>query len=74
MWGSSPSIDVARNQVYIATGNNYELPENLTKCLAALGPLNTNNTAAALECEAKYGQGNYHNSIVALNMTSGAVK
>lgn len=65
---------MARNQVYIATGNNYELPENLTKCLVAVGPLSTNNTAAALGCEAKYNQGNYHNSILALNMTSGAVK
>jgi polyvinyl alcohol dehydrogenase (cytochrome) len=23
VWGSSPAVDVARNQVYIATGNNY---------------------------------------------------
>lgn len=26
IWGSSPAVDVLRNQVYIATGNNYEIP------------------------------------------------
>ena len=61
-------------QVYIATGNNYEIPDNLMSCLAALGPLTTANYAAAIACEATYGKGNYHNAVLALNMTNGAIK
>lgn len=66
-------MDVLRNQVYIATGNNYEIPDTLTACLAALGNITTTNYAAAIQCETTYGKGNYHNSIVALNMTTGNV-
>ena len=29
VWGSSPAIDTKRNQVYIATGNNYSVPDDV---------------------------------------------
>lgn len=32
VWGSQPSIDIARSQVFIATGNVYELPEAYQQC------------------------------------------
>ncbi|KAL2644014.1 hypothetical protein R1flu_011601 [Riccia fluitans] len=32
VWGSSPPIDVTRRLVYIATGNNYRTPEEITQC------------------------------------------
>ncbi|XVF16535.1 hypothetical protein REPUB_Repub10bG0040200 [Reevesia pubescens] len=32
IWGSSPSIDIRRNHVYIATGNLYSTPKNVRDC------------------------------------------
>jgi outer membrane protein assembly factor BamB len=32
VWGSSPSIDIHRNLVFIATGNLYRTPDNVTEC------------------------------------------
>lgn len=74
LWGSSPALDIRRNQLYIATGNNYETPDNYTECLAALGPITTANIDAALACESTHGQGNYHNSMMALDMDTGAIR
>ena len=34
IWGSSPSIDIKRNHVYIATGNLYSVPLNISQCQA----------------------------------------
>lgn len=53
---------------------SYEAPENYTACIAALGPITTGNYAQAIQCETIYGQGNYHNSMLALDMTTGAVR
>jgi hypothetical protein len=53
---------------------SYEAPEDYTECLAALGPITTANIDAALACESTYGQGNYHNSMMALDMTTGAIR
>ena len=33
LWGGSPSIDVARQQVFVATGNVYTLPDAFEQCL-----------------------------------------
>lgn len=52
----------------------YEQPENLTACLTALGPLTPDNYQQAIACEATYGKGNYHNSMIALDMGTGAVR
>ncbi|MBA0819280.1 hypothetical protein Gohar_019773 [Gossypium harknessii] len=32
IWGSSPSIDIRRNHVYIGTGNLYSAPKNVRDC------------------------------------------
>ena len=32
IWGSSPSIDISRNHVYIANGNLYLVPLNISQC------------------------------------------
>jgi outer membrane protein assembly factor BamB len=32
VWGSQPSIDTARSQVFIATGNGYTVPEAIISC------------------------------------------
>ena len=32
IWGSQPSIDTARRQVFIATGNTYSIPDVIIEC------------------------------------------
>jgi outer membrane protein assembly factor BamB len=32
IWGSQPSIDPSRGQVFIGTGNTYSIPEAIVKC------------------------------------------
>ena len=35
VWGSQPSIDEKRNQVFIGTGNTYKTPTSYSQCLSA---------------------------------------
>ena len=67
VWGSSPAIDTKRKQVYIATGNNYSVPQSVSDCVndAAGDP------AATAACPAP---DDYFDAIVALDMQTGAVK
>lgn len=75
VWGSQAPVDKARNLIYIATGDNYEHPQEVEDCLKALEPLTADNVPQQLECENKAGgASNYRNAIVALDITTGAVK
>jgi polyvinyl alcohol dehydrogenase (cytochrome) len=33
VWGSTPAVDTNRGALYIATGNNYSLPDNAAACV-----------------------------------------
>ncbi len=66
VWGSSPSVDVKRNQVYVATGNNYSVPQSVLDCVAAAG----DDSEAKAEC---LPADNYFDAVVALDMDTGAV-
>ena len=37
VWGSSPAIDAKRGQLYIATGNNYDAPQETLDCITRAG-------------------------------------
>jgi polyvinyl alcohol dehydrogenase (cytochrome) len=63
VWGSTPVIDVARNSVYVGTGNNYSVPEVVKTCFAN----NDNNPYCAASND-------YFDSVVALDLTTGQVK
>ncbi len=65
VWGSSPVVDGARNLVYIGTGDNYTAPTDpaYLSCVAAGG------TSAA--CDSP---NNHVDSILALDLTTGAVR
>jgi polyvinyl alcohol dehydrogenase (cytochrome) len=67
IWGSSPAIDTKRNQVLIATGNNYSVPQAVLDCVAAAG----SDSAAQAAC---LPADDYFDSILALDMTTGAIK
>jgi polyvinyl alcohol dehydrogenase (cytochrome) len=67
VWGSSPAIDTKRHQVLIATGNNYSVPQPVLDCVAAAG----SDSAAQAAC---LPADNHFDSILALDMTTGAIK
>ena len=67
VWGSSPAIDTSRGQVYIATGNNYSIPQDDLDCVAAAG----NDPVAIQACIAP---GNYIDAIMALDLQTGAIR
>jgi polyvinyl alcohol dehydrogenase (cytochrome) len=64
VWGSSPSIDTKRGQVYIATGNNYSVPDEALACVLA----NPSDPEPCLPAD------NYFDSIVALDLKTGAIR
>ncbi|MBV1882223.1 MAG: PQQ-binding-like beta-propeller repeat protein [Pseudomonadales bacterium] len=93
IWGSAPAIDLKRKSIYIATGNNYEVPEALSTCIsianatkescitdAGTDPdaLDTcvaiHTTDSSLCLDDHDIADNYTDSIMALDLHTGAVK
>ena len=67
IWSSTPAVDVNRNQLYVTTGNNYEVPLSVQQCeQAAKG-----NSAQIVACQSK---SNMEDAVVALDLTTGKVK
>ncbi|ONI19302.1 hypothetical protein PRUPE_3G270300 [Prunus persica] len=71
IWGSSPSIDVHRKHVYIATGNIYSVPENVSQCQENQ---NNNNSTLPTHPDACVEPQNHGNSILALDLDGGDIK
>ena len=67
VWGSSPAIDTKRGQVYIATGNNYSVPQSVLDCVTAAG----SDPVAQAAC---LPANDYFDSIMALDLKTGAVR
>jgi polyvinyl alcohol dehydrogenase (cytochrome) len=67
IWGSAPAIDTRRKQVYVATGNNYSVPDDVLACVDAAG----SDPAAIQACIAA---DNHFDSVVALDYNTGAIK
>lgn len=61
VWGSSPSIDTKRNQVYIGTGNNYAVPPEIQQCFNDAQDAGTSSDHCVEE-------GNHIDSVMALKM------
>ncbi|KAL2330012.1 hypothetical protein Fmac_017593 [Flemingia macrophylla] len=68
IWGSSPSIDVNRNHVYIATGNLYSAPQRILECQES-----QNNQTKPSQPDECVEPENHSNSILALDLDSGNV-
>jgi polyvinyl alcohol dehydrogenase (cytochrome) len=62
VWGSTGAVDLPRNQAFMATGNNYMLPDDVLACLNGGGI-----PAACMD------PANHFNSIIALDLTTGKV-
>jgi len=67
IWGSAPAIDKKRKQVYVATGNNYSVPQSVLDCIAAAG----DDPGAIQAC---VDAASLFDSIVALDYNTGAIK
>ena len=66
VWGSSPAIDTKRGQVYIATGNNYSVPQEVLDCVSNAGS-DPDSQSACLSSD------DHFDSVLALNMNTGAI-
>ena len=62
VWGSQPAIDIAGNQVFIATGNVYAIPVGVQACINSTG--NDNETAC-------YPPTVWQEAVIAFDITSG---
>lgn len=62
VWGSTGSVDLKRNQVYMATGNNYMAPKDVLDCMAGGGA-----PASCMSAD------NHFDSIIALDLSTGAI-
>jgi polyvinyl alcohol dehydrogenase (cytochrome) len=77
VYGGSPSVDLARRQIYVPTANNYTVPEKARQCERhRLDP--TNEPEPALPGGITCGNlndvvGNHVDSIVALDMDTGTI-
>uniref|UniRef100_A0A2N9HS98 Reverse transcriptase domain-containing protein n=1 Tax=Fagus sylvatica TaxID=28930 RepID=A0A2N9HS98_FAGSY len=69
IWGSSPSIDIPRNHVYIATGNLYSVPLNISQCQEK-----ENNQTVPTHLDQCVEPDNHSDSILALDLDSGKIK
>ena len=67
VWGSTPAIDHSRGSLYISTGNNYSMPDDVQACVAAAG----DNTDAVRAC---ISPDDHFDSVMALDLKSGAIK
>ncbi|KAG2494425.1 hypothetical protein HYH03_007477 [Edaphochlamys debaryana] len=67
VWGSAPAVDLARGVIYIATGNAYEVPEAVERCISG----NAGNPLAQKACVDV--AGNWDESIVAVKITDGSL-
>ena len=71
IWGSTPVIDPKRGSVYVATGNNYSVPQQLLDCVAAGGsPEQVRNCIMSVDGSAE----NFFDAFVSLDLNTGAVK
>jgi polyvinyl alcohol dehydrogenase (cytochrome) len=66
VWGPTAAIDVKRRMIYVATGNNYTVPDDVLACVAA-NEGDPDAVAACLPAD------NYFDAVVALDVTTGAV-
>ncbi|KAK7340515.1 hypothetical protein VNO77_21221 [Canavalia gladiata] len=69
VWGSSPSIDVKRNHVYIGTGNLVSAPSRIRQCRER-----QNNRTKPTQPDECIEPENHSNSILALDLDSGEIK
>jgi polyvinyl alcohol dehydrogenase (cytochrome) len=64
VWGSTPVVDKKRGSLYVTTGNNYSVSDEMLDCMDEDGA----------QDESCNPPGNYFDSVVALDLKTGEVK
>jgi polyvinyl alcohol dehydrogenase (cytochrome) len=64
VWGTTPSIDPRRGELYVTTGNTYSVPPDVLACVNA-------DPAHALACNSP---DNHFDSFLALDLKTGRIK
>lgn len=72
VWGHAPVVDDKRKLVYVATGNNFKLPDAVMACVRNAVALGSTPTAAGMSCDPKFND-NHVDSILALRQDTGAL-
>lgn len=76
IWGSAPSIDEERGQVFVGTGQNFDMPPEVQACAQEAYDKHPTNPAAGAEearvCLDGYPE-NHFDSIVALDIETGEI-
>lgn len=67
VWGSTPAVDPSRGQLYITTGNNYDVPDAVLQCVTDAG----GNGEAVRAC---IDPNDHFDSILALDLKTGAIR
>lgn len=65
IWGHAPVVDVKRGLLYVGTGNNTHLPDQVLACIRMMGTVN------ALQCQSP---DNHFDSLVALDLVTGKIQ
>lgn len=75
VWGSSFSIDTKRNQLYVATGNIYDVPDDPDLAMCRVKQLAAcDDDPTGVECRTScVDEGNLIESIIALDLQTGAI-
>ncbi|XP_016441993.1 uncharacterized protein LOC107767497 isoform X1 [Nicotiana tabacum] len=73
VWGSSPSIDIRRNHVYIATGNLYSVPKHIEECQKEQNQQNQTNPDPTRPDKCIEPE-NHSDSMLSLDLDSGEIK
>jgi polyvinyl alcohol dehydrogenase (cytochrome) len=69
VWGSTAVVDSRRNSVYVTTGNNYTVPPEILACQSG----DPNAVKACVDAVPSW-RDNHFDSVLALDMRSGAIK
>ena len=69
VWGSTPVVDTKRGSVYVTTGNNFSAPADILACVD-LADEDPDAVKACMDVV----PGNHFDSVVALDMNTGAIK
>jgi polyvinyl alcohol dehydrogenase (cytochrome) len=67
VWGSTPAVDHSRGSLFIATGNNYSMPDDVQNCVASAG----SDPSAVQAC---ISPDDHFDSVMALDLNTGAIK
>jgi polyvinyl alcohol dehydrogenase (cytochrome) len=70
IWGSTPAIDLRRSSLYVVTGNNYYLPDDVETCIQ--NAQKTRQSDAVCNGTDNYAQ-DYFDSILSLDLKTGKI-